>query len=189
KKLPPPSTKATWVPAWATCTISPAISPMRWGSTPKACEPASASPESLSKTRWKAVGMRGGWSRGLCQSFVAHLEPAGAAHLDILAEFGHLAGDQLGNRHLVVLDEVLLQQAMVFEELAQLALGDLVQNGRGLVGVGGLGLAAQIARAGGGDMHGQIVHEALKLVGAGDEITLAGNFDQHAQLASGVDVG
>src|SRR6185437_7288991 len=179
-----------------------AISPMRCGSTPKAWEPARASPESLSRTRWKAVGMRGALGRRL----VAHLEAAGAAHLDIFAEFCHLAGNQLGNGHLVVFDEVLLEQAMVFKELPQLSLGDLFENRSRLAGVrrlrllaqaGALGrkhvrgdaFAVEVAGAGGRHVHGQIVDELLKFVGAGDEVALAGDFDQHAELAAGVNIG
>ena len=43
-------------------------------------------------------------------------------------------------------------------------------------------------RIAGGDVHGDVVHQFLEVVGAGDEIALAVDFDQHADLASGVNV-
>ena len=47
---------------------------------------------------------------------------------------------------------------------------------------------ADEARIGGGDVHGDVVHQALEVVGASDEVALAVDLDQHADLASGVDV-
>ncbi len=43
-------------------------------------------------------------------------------------------------------------------------------------------------RIGGGDLHGDIVHQTLKILGARDEIGLAVDFDQHAQLGARVNV-
>ena len=43
-------------------------------------------------------------------------------------------------------------------------------------------------RIAGRNVHGDVVHQFLEVVGAGDEIALAVNFHQHANLASGVDV-
>ena len=43
-------------------------------------------------------------------------------------------------------------------------------------------------RVGGGDVHGEIVHQFLKIVGARHEIGLAVDFHQHAQLGAGMDV-
>ncbi len=40
----------------------------------------------------------------------------------------------------------------------------------------------------GRDVHGNVVHQALEVVGAGHEIALAVHFHQHADFASGVDV-
>ena len=50
-------------------------------------------------------------------------------------------------------------------------------------------LAAHEARVGGGDVHGDVAHQRLELVGAGHEVGLAVDLDQHADLAAGVDVG
>ena len=47
---------------------------------------------------------------------------------------------------------------------------------------------ADEARIGGGDVHGDVVHQALEVVGAGHEIALAVDLHQHADLASGMDV-
>jgi hypothetical protein len=43
---------------------------------------------------------------------------------------------------------------------------------------------ADEARIGGGDVHGDIVHQLLEIVGAGHEIGLAVDFHQHAELAA-----
>ena len=43
-------------------------------------------------------------------------------------------------------------------------------------------------RVGGGHLHGQILHQLLKVVGARHEIGLAVHFHQHAQLRAGMDV-
>ena len=44
------------------------------------------------------------------------------------------------------------------------------------------------ARIGSGDVHGDIVHQALEVVGAGDEIALTVHFHQDADLASSVNI-
>jgi hypothetical protein len=44
---------------------------------------------------------------------------------------------------------------------------------------------ADEARIGGGDVHGDVVHQFLEIVGAGHEIGLAVDFHQHAELAAG----
>ena len=47
---------------------------------------------------------------------------------------------------------------------------------------------ADVLRIAGGDVHGDIVHQFLEVIGAGHEIALAINFDEHADLAAGVNV-
>ena len=37
-------------------------------------------------------------------------------------------------------------------------------------------------------MHGDVVHQFLEVIGAGHKVTLAIHFDEHADLASGVNV-
>ena len=49
-------------------------------------------------------------------------------------------------------------------------------------------LFADVLGVGGGDVHGDIVHQLLEIVGAGHEIGLAVDFHQDAELAAGVDV-
>ncbi len=43
-------------------------------------------------------------------------------------------------------------------------------------------------RIAGRNVHGDVVHEFLEVLGAGHEIAFAVDFDQHADLAAGVDV-
>ena len=47
---------------------------------------------------------------------------------------------------------------------------------------------AQKLRIGRRDLHRQIVHQLLEILGAGHEIGFAVHFDQHAQLRAGMDV-
>ena len=47
---------------------------------------------------------------------------------------------------------------------------------------------AEILRIGRRDVHGEIVHQFLEIVGARHEIRFAVDFHQHAELAAGVDV-
>src|SRR5580698_8202250 len=98
---------------------------------------------------------------------------------------------------------MLLVKAGLFVELFHLAFDDAVDNFFGLAG--GLGLlainfifarenlrrdflAADEARIGGGDVHGEIVAELLKFLGARDEIGFAIHFDDRGDLAAGVNV-
>ena len=39
------------------------------------------------------------------------------------------------------------------------------------------------------DLHGEVAHELLEVLGAGHEVGLAVDLDQHADAAAGVDVG
>ena len=55
-------------------------------------------------------------------------------------------------------------------------------------GGGGHILAPHELRIGGGHLHGQVLHQFLKVLGARHEIGLAVDFDQHADLRAGVDV-
>jgi hypothetical protein len=47
---------------------------------------------------------------------------------------------------------------------------------------------ADVLRIAGRDVHGDVVHQFLEVVGARHEIALAIHLDQHANLASGMDV-
>ena len=56
--------------------------------------------------------------------------------------------------------------------------------------VGGRDLiAADVTRVDGGDVHGDVLEELLEVLGAGDEVGLAVELKQDADLAAGVDVG
>src|SRR5579883_2581203 len=192
KKLPPPSTKAISTCNARRLTISSAIAPSRWGSMPNSRLPASASPESLSRTRLKAGA--GAAMRKLAEVF-ADLVAGEAAYGNIFAELGDFAGHQFSHRHFVILDEALIEEAGLFVKLAELAFDDLFDDLRRLAAVLHLGaedllllLAAQIARRGGRDVHGQIVQEGLELGRARHEVGFTGELDEDADLAAGVDV-
>src|SRR6201999_2243046 len=81
---------------------------------------------------------------------------------------------------------------------------DLLDHGRGLVGGGGLRgidllltlhvlggdiFPADVARIGGGDVHRDVLEQLLEVLSAGNEIALAVELDEYADLAAGVDVG
>ncbi|OLE39361.1 MAG: hypothetical protein AUG00_02395 [Candidatus Rokubacteria bacterium 13_1_20CM_2_70_7] len=124
----------------------------------------------------------------------------------MLAGLGVDAGDEVLHPGLArrVLDERLLQQALLRVELLQLALDDLVEHGGRLLLVGHLApvdltllvddrrwhvLPRHPAGVGGRDLHGEVLHQLLESVGAGDEVRFAVHFDQHAELGARMDVG
>src|SRR5439155_14378988 len=55
------------------------------------------------------------------------------------------------------------------------------------VGLGNVFFADKL-RVGGRDVHGDVVYQLFEIVGAGHEIALAIDFDQHADFASGMNV-
>ncbi len=72
-----------------------------------------------------------------------------------------------------------------------LRLGRLVGEQLGLLrleDVGGDAVDVDVQRREPGDLDGEIADEPLELVGAGDEVRLAVDLDQHADPAAGVDV-
>src|SRR4029079_6787527 len=97
----------------------------------------------------------------------------------------------------------LVEQDGLLHPLAQLALGDLAADllrlvGRlllehaqlGLLGVlGDLVLGDVAGRRGGGDVQRDLAREVDAVVVTRDEVRVAGDLDQHADLAVGVDVG
>src|SRR6267143_2321172 len=103
-----------------------------------------------------------------------------------------------------VLDEYLLEQALVGEELLELALDDLVEHLGRLLLVrhlapvdlplllqhgGGHVLPRHVDRTGGGHLHSEVAHELAEGVRFGHEVRLAVDLDQRAQLAVRVEVG
>src|SRR5215211_3419916 len=153
----------------------------------------SASPESLSRMRRKAV-----------RDSLPDLEAREAADDHVLAGLGRHRGahvlDGLAGV-LVLVDVLLVEQRDLLEPLAQPALGDLRPDVLGLVGglllvdpelglldlVGDLVLG-DVLRAGGRDLHGHLARELLEVVVAGHEVGLAVDLDEHADLLRRVHV-
>src|SRR5512133_703962 len=126
-----------------------------------------------------------------------------AADLDVLADLRDRLGDDVLDLLLVVLHERLLEEAELAVELLDLAGRDLLEDRLGLLLLARLGLrdlallrddvrgdllAADPARRGRRDLHGEVLHERLEALGARDEIGLAVHLDEHADLAAHVDV-
>src|SRR5579885_1577052 len=126
---------------------------------PKPLAGASASPDSLSRTREKrgpglstccsdtAAGVRPCLGRLSALRFAA-VEPLAereahkAPHLDFLADLGGIFGDDFADGAGGVANVPLLHQADVAVEFFQLALDDLVEHRRRLVGgLGGIDFA------------------------------------------------
>src|SRR5215472_3450231 len=134
---------------------------------------------------------------------VTHLEARKAPHSDVLAELADLRRDQLPYRDGLVLDERLLEQADFLIELLHLArdhlLGDMSRLAAGdrlreidfllacEVGVRHV-FFADVFRIAGCDVHRNIVQQLLEVLGARHEVALAVYFDEHTNLAAGVDV-
>ena len=138
------------------------------------------------------------------QSRRADLEAGEAAHGDVLAQLADLLRDQFLDRDGLILDEGLLQQANLLVELRHLAVDDLLDHRCRLAGGGSLRaidllLALQIlrrhvfglhiARIARRDVHRDVLEQLLEVLGARHEVALAVDFDQHADLAAGMDVG
>src|SRR5215467_1680328 len=137
---------------------------------------------------------------------LAHLEAGEALDDDPFAGLGVDPVDQLSNLRLArgVLDERLLQQALLGEKLLQLALDDLVDHLGRLLLVGELAaidlslllddlagnvLAGHVGRIRRGNLHPEILHQLLEGLGARDEVRFAVHLDEYAQLGAVVDVG
>src|SRR5688572_5761467 len=197
--LPAPSTTATSTPRSCRPLIWRAICRTTSGSVPYSRSPIRASPESLRRIRLKT-----GSAIGPC------LGPDGesreAADDDVLAGRAGELGAQLLDRLAVVLvgvDVHLVQEDGLLHPLAQLALGDLAANLLGLVGglllehaqLGLLGVLRDVLlgdvlrRRGGGDVQRDVAGERREVVVARDEVRVAVDLDQHADLVVGVDVG
>ncbi len=135
---------------------------------------------------------------------IADFETHEARHADVFAQFGDLGLHQLSYGEGGFLHERLFEQADLFVELGHAALGDLLDHLLGLAlgegarlldfllllehVVGDVFLADE-TRIGGRDVHRDIVHQFLEIIGARDEIALAIDFHHHAELAAVVDVG
>src|SRR5262249_52505157 len=100
-----------------------------------------------------------------------------------------------------VLDEGLLEQALLGEKLLQLALHDLVEDLRRLLlirhlpaidlallleHVAGHVLASDVGGIGGGDLHGEVPNQLAEGIRLGHEVGLAVDLHERAELAVGV---
>src|SRR5690606_32531942 len=136
--FPPPITTPSDTPISTTDRISSVSWSTTDGSMPNPRFPASASPDSLSRTLWfrssspselmcsprlLADGM------GPASGRLAHLEPREACHCDLLTRPGRDLGDQLLDGLVRILHEGLRQQRALLEEALQLALDDLLGDG------------------------------------------------------------
>src|SRR3954447_17315042 len=155
-----------------------------------------ASPDSLIRTRWKTG------SSNLC----ADGEPREAADDDVLARRAGEVRAHLLDRLAAVLvgvDVGLVEQHDVVHPRLELALGDPRADVLGLVGrllledaqLGVLGVLRDLVLGDvldlrrGGDVHRDLARERLELLVARDEVGVAVDLDEHADLAVGVDVG
>src|ERR1700730_1246040 len=142
----------------------------------------------------------------LCQTF-AHLVASESSNRDRLSGLGNSIGDQLADCLGRIFDERLVEQNKLFIEFVQPALDNFVDDLIWLVRVLGIVLrlrprdlalfiqrfrgnlfARDATRFGRGDVHGDVLHQLLKLCAAGGEISLTVYFDQHAYLAAHVNV-
>src|SRR5215467_6435375 len=119
KMFPPPITMATSTSRSRTVWISWASRSRTAGSIPYPCSPASASPESFSRTRLN-----------LGFASLTDLEPHEAPDRDLLAGLGAHLGDEVADAELAarVADVGLVHEARVLEELRELALDDLLED-------------------------------------------------------------
>src|ERR1700722_13383782 len=197
KILPPPTTTPTCTPACAMAAISPARPFTRSGSIPKESGPAMASPLSFRSMRLKRATVI--VSALLFRDFKA----CKAGDRDILAQFGNFGLDQLIDGESVLLHERLIVQADLFVVLGHPAfdnlVGDLLRLSFGdcpgalnillfFERFSGHVFASQVLRIGRGDLHRQVFHQFLKIVGASHEVRLTVDFYQYPELSARVNV-
>src|SRR3954454_17131361 len=192
--LPPPTTTATSTPsAWTRSTCS-AIALMRSGSAPYSRSPMSASPESFRRMRSNAAEAL----------LLADLVAREATDHDVLACLRRRGRPHVLDRLaavLVLVHVLLVQQHDLLQPLAQAALGDLRPHVLRLVG--GLlledpqlalalllryVLLRHVQRGGRRDVQGHVARELLEVVVARDEVGLAVDLDEHADLPGRVHI-
>src|SRR3990170_3398690 len=141
-KFPAPMTTAVWTPRPATWRTIAATSKARFGSMPKPCEPASASPPSLSRIRLylassilalprKTSGQPLGWPGGSLDR-LAHFPAGESPDGDILAGGGDDLAQQVLHRLRFVTYVGLPQQAAFGVEPLEAAGHDLLDHLVGL---------------------------------------------------------
>src|SRR5215471_13766614 len=134
---------------------------------------------------------------------VADLESREPLDRYVLAQLADLGRDELRDRTGLVLDEGLLVKANLLVELGHLALDHLLGDMLRLparnrlrkidflfarIGFGRNVLFANELRIARRNVHGDVVYQFLEVLGASDEIALAVDLHQHADLSPGVDV-
>src|SRR5262249_10620243 len=201
--LPPPMTMATCTPSSMTSRISAPTRSRTGGSIPYPWSPASASPESFRTMR----RYRGRPAASAAVTGSAS-DPETGEPLDDhpLARLGVGQVDEVLDLRFAarVLDERLLEQALLGEELLELALDDLVEHLRGLLLIGHLSavdlalllehdgrhiLAGHVRGIRGRDLHREVAHELPEGVGLRHEIRLAVDLDERSELAVGMQIG
>src|SRR6476646_7102117 len=136
---------------------------------------------------------------------LAELEPGEPLDLHLLAGLHANLVEVLLDRLAVVLHERLVEQHVVLEERLDLALHDLGHDVVGLAGLAGLRLGDLLLglQHGGGhvvaadparsrrarDVQREVLHQLAELVGVGDEVRLAVDFDEDADGVVEVHVG
>src|SRR6185369_9169181 len=142
------------------------------------------------------------WASARRSQLLPERIPREASDADVLADLGDRLRDQVLDRPVLV-PEGLLVEADLAVPLVELALDDpLLDLGRlalDRVGRGELGLLRRDGLLGdpldvdvqgceARDLDREVADELLELVGAGDEVGLAVDLDQHADPAARVDV-
>src|ERR1035437_6336473 len=200
--LPPPTTIATSTPRLWTVATSEAIDGTRSGSVPYSRSPISASPESFSITRRKTGGLGVDASRSVVS--VTDGEPCKASDYDVLAGLAGERCAQLLDRLaavLVLVDVLLAQQHHLVEPLVEFPGDDPLADVLGAV-VGLLDrdplfalavlrwhmIVADSQRRRGRDVQREVARELDELLGPRDEVGLAVDLYQHADLVPRVDV-
>src|SRR3954469_389647 len=188
--LPAPTTTASSTPRSRTAASSSATALTFAVSVPYSREPMRDSPESLIRTRLKAL------------TSVTHGKPYETPDDDVLAGLRGQVCTQLLDR-LLVLDVRLLEQDDLLVPLAQLALQRLLARLLGhvveLLGVdallGLLGVLGDLVdrdplrRRRCRDVQRHVLGERDEVLVGGDEVGVAVDLDERAELAVGVDVG
>src|SRR5919109_725990 len=203
--LPPPTTMPSATPKLLASATWRAIEATTRGSIPKPCSsPAKASPESLSRTLVYLGVIRSPSPTLSGLVSLPHSNAAEATYRDVLTHRGLRLLDEGGNRLCLVLDPLLLEENGVLEERLDLALDDLVYDSLRLarvlrrLGVDGRllvdgRLRDLVARHPGGvrkrDVHGDVLRQPFEPLGLGDEIGLAVELQEHAELRRQVRVG
>src|SRR6185436_6218949 len=134
---------------------------------------------------------------------VADLESSKTLDGYVLAQLTDLGRDKLRDRDGLVLDEGLLVEANLLVELGHLTfhhlLGDMLRLSArdrlrkidfllARIGFRRDVFLANELRIASRNVHGNVVHQFLEVLGASDEVALAVDLDQHADLAAGVDI-